>query len=1060
MITDAKQRETILADLDSTLLVEAGAGSGKTTSLVGRMCALIGSGKARVQQMVAVTFTRKAATELKGRFHISLETAARDEKAAEVRQRYRQALLDLDLLFAGTIHSFCAHLLRERPVESGIDPGFAEVEEEENTLLRSRCWAEYIDNLHSSDSDLLKILSDLGIDPAGLIGTYETVCLYPDVKVAREKLQRPDFGRERGLLDDYLGQAWKALPSSVPEGDWDGLQSLLLRARRLCRLTDLSEDKNLIALLEALNKSPQVTLKRWNDPDTAKQQKQTHLYFRDNVVASTLEKWQRYCHYFVMELVIPAVRYFDEIRQKNSQMNYQDLLIGAARLLRSNGEVRSYFQKRFTHILVDEFQDTDPVQAEVLLYLTCDDPSETTWRNARIRPGALFIVGDPKQSIYRFRRADIDTYNTVKGIVRLSGGRVVPLTVNFRSVPALCKWINPIFKARFPAEADRFQAGFEPLEPNSNEKEGGIRCISVEKQKNNTQSVVASRDAERIASWIDWALQGNFPIIDSGNEKRPAKPEDFMILLRYRRHISSYAKALEAKGISYEVAGGVGFGESEEVGHLLTLLATIVEPDDRVALVGTLRGPFYGASDDLLYRFVKGGGRFSYLLPEIECSDEEARAVISPILRQLGEFHRWSLTQPPATAISRIMDVVGIIPLAATRDMGETRAGNLVKVLEIARLLSSKGYNSFAEVVSGLRQYYEEIETEGMSVEPGRKNVVRIMNLHKAKGLEAAVVFLADPLKDSGYGPELHIDRLGDEAVGYFLAAKSSGEWKKTIVGIPPRWETMEDLEARYDNAEEQRLLYVATTRAKQLLVVSRYPSSPGKGAWKELEAHMTGVEELETGSAPSNPPCRSVITREQFEDAKAGRDVLLSKITPPSYRYDAVTRIVEEASNPFGNSDGKGKAWGSALHKALEIMIEDGSADVPAVSQAVLEQEGIPASEESAMAEILQKVQSSVLWNRMKKAQVRLAEVPFALKTDETPVRVVAGKIDLAFLEEDGWVIVDFKSDSPDGRLDDLVAYYFRQLEMYREYWEEITGETVKEAGIYFVNIDKWITV
>jgi ATP-dependent helicase/nuclease subunit A len=154
------------------------------------------------------------------------------------------------------------------------------------------------------------------------------------------------------------------------------------------------------------------------------------------------------------------------------------------------------------------------------------------------------------------------------------------------------------------------------------------------------------------------------------------------------------------------------------------------------------------------------------------------------------------------------------------------------------------------------------------------------------------------------------------------------------------------------------------------------------------------------------------------------------------------------------------GKRWGSAIHKALEIMIEDESVDLGVLSRAVLEQQGIPLSEEDVMVRTLQVVRSSSFWSRMKKTSLHHTEIPFALSTDDANQHIVGGKIDLVFREDEGWVIVDFKSDNPDGKLDELIAYYSGQLNMYRKFWEQITGEAVKEAGIYFLNANRWIAV
>ena len=221
-----------------------------------------------------------------------------------------------------------------------------------------------------------------------------------------------------------------------------------------------------------MNRSVKATQYKWPSKEVAKEQERLFDKLKEEVILPSLKRWNEYRHFFIMELIAPAVEYFERVRKRNSQMNFYDLLLQAATLLRENPEVRKYFQERFTHILVDEFQDTDPVQAEVVLYLTGEDLKEKAWQKIRVKPGSLFIVGDPKQSIYRFRRADIDTYNEVKRVIKKSGGLIIPLTTNFRSVPGLCDWINPIFEQKLPAQGTSFQAPFEPLVPFQKAKDG------------------------------------------------------------------------------------------------------------------------------------------------------------------------------------------------------------------------------------------------------------------------------------------------------------------------------------------------------------------------------------------------------------------------------------------------------------------------------------------------------------------------------------------------------------------------------------------------------------
>ncbi|MDZ7697769.1 MAG: UvrD-helicase domain-containing protein [Deltaproteobacteria bacterium] len=750
-------------------------------------------------------------------------------------------------------------------------------------------------------------------------------------------------------------------------------------------------------------------------------------------------------------------------------MNFNDLLLKSAQLLRDNREVRRYFQERFTHLLVDEFQDTDPIQAEVILYLTGKNVEERSWRKLKVLLGALFIVGDPKQSIYRFRRADIDTYNVVKQIIKDSHGVIIPLTTNFRSLPAVCEWINPVFKEKFPAKANPYQAAFELLDPFKKREGGGVRRITIEKVYRNNQGEAARRDAERIATCIEQSIKGNLPPWRTDEEPKNregvnAEPGDFMILLRYKVHVPIYARALEARGIPYEVSGGGGFNASVELRHFLNLLTAVAHPEDQVSLVATLRGLFYGISDDLLYRFRTAGGVFSYFGGQEKCQDEAVREKIGNVLAELRQFHQWTRTKPPAAALSMILDHLGIVPLASTKEMGESRAGNLLKAAEIVLNESGGTMNAFSDMVECLEQYYSELEVEEMSVEPGKEDVVRIMNLHKAKGLEAPVVFLADPLKETSHEPSLHITRQKDKALGYFVAIAQKGEHRKEIVGLPPDWQEQKAKEQKYQEAEEERLLYVATTRAKNLLVVSWYPDKMGKGGWKALYPYLQHVEELETGEedAPLIAPEGEISPKQFMEGKKQIRGKILGS-KAVSYQVDSVTQSSKGAGEevPFFEDTGRGMSWGRIIHKMLELLVTDATINLELIAENLLKEEDRPLSERDEVVTTVKGVVSSALWKRMKEAERALVEVPFSINmADEKLPRIISGVIDLAFKEPDGWIIADYKTDKVDGKLDALINYYRPQVEMYKTLWQDMTGEAVKETGLYFVDTGKWARI
>jgi ATP-dependent helicase/nuclease subunit A len=1064
---DFKYRKMIGENLDVSMLVDAGAGSGKTMSLVNRMLALIGSGKTTVDRMAAVTFTRKAAAEMKSRFQISLEKAVDQETDGKKKERFQSALDHMEFLFSGTIHSFCGRLLRERPIEARLDPDFRELEEDENALLRDSCWSEYLEGLQGEGTETLKAVLDLGINPAELLQTYQGITLFPEVEVFRKKIDPPDYKKEKGQIRKYLEVAGNSLPKTVPDKGWDPLQDLLRQVFRQVRYLDLDKDLDFIEILQGLNRSVKVTLYKWPSNEVAKEQQALFEPLKKDVILPSLKRWNEYRHFFVMELIAPAVEYFERARKLNSQLNFYDLLLQAAMLLRENPEVRQYFQERFTHILVDEFQDTDPVQAEVVLYLTGEDLKEKAWQKIRVKPGSLFIVGDPKQSIYRFRRADIDTYNEVKRVIKKSGGLIIPLTTNFRSVPGLCDWINPIFKEKLPAQGTSYQAPFDPLVPFQEAKAGGVKRISIDKVKGHKETKIAAQDAVRIASWVDWAIRGNFKIVRTEEERADGKsetagPGDFMILLRYKKHLPVYARALEAYGIPYEISGGGGFKESEEILHLLQLLSAVANPEDQIALVATLRGPFFGISDDMLYRFRNGGGRFHFPASQDRCKDKEAKERVFAVFTELQEFHQWARTKPPGAVLSKILDRLGLVPLAVTREMGESRTGNLLKMLEIAFSESSKGITSFEEMVERLHQYFAEVEVEEMSVEPGKKDVARLMNLHKAKGLEAPVVFLADPLREPTHDPDYHIDRTG-KVTGFFVAAQGKGEHQKEIVGIPLEWDRYAETEQKYRDAEEDRLLYVAATRAKQLLVVSRYPEKTEKGAWSSLYPYLESVHELEQPEPQERFFEKSDISRKAFEASKGVVSKTIEKGKQATYETVSVTAEAKDPARerPFVDQSGQGMSWGRIIHRMLEALANGKSVDIDLLAENLLREEERPRSEKELIVPLVQAVLSSDLWQRAKAAEKSLVEVPFSYTILEGKVpKVVSGTVDLAFREKDGWVIADYKSDKIDGNMDALIAYYRPQVEMYREFWEKISGEKVKEAGLYFIDARKWVIV
>ena len=1034
-LPDQAARDAIAEDLGTTILVEAAAGTGKTESLVRRMVALVRTGTAPVERISAVTFTIKAAAELSQRFQTRLEQAARDA-GPEERPRLEQALARLDAAFVGTIHAFCARLLRERPVEAGVDPGFAEMDQPEDTVARQEAWDRYTERLFSEDNPILARLSALGVKLEELRQTFETLSENEDVEPALEaESPPPDFSAAAGAVADYLERAALELPGEPPADGWTDYQEAVLRALRLSAFVDAAEPASFVRLAEVLERAED------DAKDAGRLRAQFETLVRD-VLAPAIRAWREHLHPILIAIVAPAVRDYAAWRRRNGRLNFQDLLLHARDLLRDHPAVRRAFQERFLPILVDEFQDTDPIQAEILLYLTGSDTDGKDWRALTPRPGSLFVVGDPKQSIYRFRRADIETYGLVRGRIERDG-RLLALTTNFRATGRLCDWVNTVFRAEFPAEASREQAAYAALQPFR--EPGGSPVFRLEtRTPTGASEPVVEQDSQRVARAIEAEV--------AGGRRRPA---DFLVLFRTRWHMAAYARELEARGLPYELAGGGAFEDSDELRALLSFLAAVSDPDDSVPFVAALRGPLFGIDDEALYRHFAAGGRFSFraTLP----AGADPRIARACALMAEGEAMAASL--PPGAAIARICGALGWVAAGAARELGDSRAGNLLKALTAARTLSAEGLD-FPAVVRELTRMTHAGYIEEMSAEPGRRDAVRLLTVHGAKGLEADVVFLADPRADRPKPPRSWIDRAGATARGHWLVVRETEGFSVIQIARPVGWDEMAEREKRFEEAEKKRLLYVAATRAREMLIVSTWRQGKGKpkGPWCAFDSYIHDdlVEPAPPAAAPAPPPLRDLPAEaEAFRQTRLEREARSSR---PGYSVSPVTHVAHTGPRPSWERTGRGMSWGRVLHRLLEALMRDAKLDVRAYAANLLAEEERSAGDLEEIVRTVEAVRASDLWKRASAAPRRLVEVPFALMVrreelglaDGPAETLLQGAIDLVFEENGAWTLVDYKSDTVGDKLDELVAFYTPQIAIYRRYWERLTGSPTR-AGLFF---------
>ncbi len=1075
---DEAERRRIVDELDTTMLVEAAAGTGKTTSMIARMVALLREGQCQIDTLAAVTFTRKSAAEMRARFQVELERCAREETGI-AKQRLVDSVARVERCFIGTIHSFCARLLRERPIEAGVDLTFEELEPEVDARLMNEAWDEYVAELFASEGEALGDLVDLGLEIEHLRSAFASYATYPDV----DEWPAPEveLGHLQPVVDrlrEYISHMESLVPTFPDERGNDRLMNRYEFIVRRSRQTDLDRPAELLKVLENFG-SHGAVLKQWPEGTAqGRQERDRWDDFATGCAQPLVERWRENRYATVIRCLSEAKTRYDRLRNLSGGLNYQDLLMRAADLLRDKPTIRDYFRRRFTHLCVDEFQDTDPVQAQVMMYLTADDNGETNWRECRPVPGSLFVVGDPKQSIYRFRRADIVTYNQVKTIIERSGGAVVALTANFRTLGELVDWGNDIFDQEFPATADRYSPARRRMligrQGGSDGDLAGISALVIPKECSNAETVV-EYEADHVTRFIRHAIDSKLTVPRTQQEldrgiPREAQPGDFMIVARNKWNLARYAQKLQTLGVPHQVTGGSALGQVPELSLLVKCLSALVEPDNPVAIVAVLRGELFGFSDEVLYAYREAHGKFSFRATIPDKAPKEVSQLFADAYGRLRRYATWLNRLPPLSAIERIAGDLGLTVRAAAAHGGNTQVGIVAKAFEMLRAAQVE-LHSIADLAQYLQDLIDQdVEFDGLPARPHEGSAVRIMNLHKVKGLEAPVVILADATGKKSHGVRLHVDRTGTTTKGYIVVyGPKRGRRSPPLLARPANWDDFATEENRFREAEEKRLLYVAATRAGTQLTIVNREAGGNKNHWQFFAPHMDGHGVCE------DPGPQAPLTGETVhldESAVITASETIASRWQSAHEQSYATAAAKEISvTPSGlhhvaGSGEHGTEWGTVIHYLLEEIMRTPDADLSALARMALREQGLDPEIAPAAVSVVEQVTSSEIWSRAQMSQQRLVEVPFvkhlaAEDSTEGLPTVLRGVIDLAFEENDGWVIVDYKTDAiAEGRLQALTDHYRGQIDTYASAWQAMLGQHVKEKGLYFTSSGQYVTL
>lgn len=1093
-LVDASARAAAVSEVERSLLVEASAGTGKTRTLIERIVQLVVEAERPLSSVAAMTFTEKAAGEMKERLRRRLDEVARTAEDPAHRSRAAAARRDLDSAEVSTIHSFCSRLLRERPVEARVDPDFVTPEEGVALELFEEVFAEWLDEAARAGGAVTDALRR-GLSPEALRELAATIqrertlvlsCTVPDdpLRYVRSEL---------GLL---LAAGEKVVDDVPPDRRTDP-KVLFIRSA-------LDEIRGLLPLgLEEMAATTLVTGIRFNVGKRdvwSGDAKERAVGFQKEWKALPARLAalpdERLLARLVGEVRDGFLPRLAEEKQKRGLLDFDDLLLAARDLLRRSRAAREHFQARYPHLVVDEFQDTDPVQAEVVLRLAApegeQDPFE--WEELSPAGGALFLVGDPKQSIYRFRRADVETYRRVAG--SLGAGARLSLVTNFRSAPRIVSFVNALFERAFDGAPDEpWEVTHAPLvpgpataaDPDAGEviflaaapvtdargDDAGTEETEEEDEDAAADAHATIQEARAVAN----LLRSRF----SGIGYRGVA-----VLLGSNDAIDTFQDVFRDAGIPAVLDGGVSFYRREETAAVVAALRSVDDPSDGISTVAALKSFLFGLTDVELLDAAEAGIRFD------DPATAPASGPVGEALAHLSSLRSRRHARPVAETLLELLSArraFAAVENGAVVNPLQASA-NLERLLVLARELDAEGL-PVGEAVARLSLRLEERTAEPRAFEED-EDAVRLLTLHKSKGLEFDTVVVASlgfrDRERAGTNQKLLYDRAGGTLA-----------FRVPFGGITlgtPGLRLVEGADALRRRAEEKRLLYVALTRPRKTLVLSWFRRRQrkkdgdvsdriGKSLLEPIAfaealppeiAHLVEVVEPDISVPPSPAPMPDPAGDVDLEAEMGSAEARLG-------------RARATASRPLRRSGEKDGAWapsartatgaasledlpalerseeiqaravrlGTAVHEAMELLLDPSRTPPPGAAEAVVAAAAeLDAAGTAEAVALVERLLAHPVVARARAARRRFVELPVLFRDEALEgAPLVEGKIDLLFEEEDGWVVVDWKTDRvPTGESRAVrAALYAPQLESYARALVAVLGPgtRVKETLLAF---------
>lgn len=886
---DQADRDRVYRQTGTTMFVEAGAGTGKTTALVNRMLELVtGPNAVPIGSIAAITFTDKAAAELRNRIRAKLNELLTLQTGEQVSEALTGALDGLDSAAISTLHGFARRILSEHPVEAGLPPRFEALDQIASDVEFDERWRRFISELLSDPemSWAVDLVDAAGVQPNALRDIGEAF----------------NANWDRVLTDDVPTQAValdarRLVEHGVSLLEWRhparGFSNAAEKLRHrldeyVSRLRAATTDIERFAVLNESNLDGGGVPKGGNvfrGDDWAPMREglaalraqcgATATEAIDKAIAALCDRIARF--------TLAAA----EQRRAAGRLEFHDLLVRARDLLRASPEARASLHRRYRHLLLDEFQDTDPIQIEIAALIAAGEHGDavgSAWDQLDTVAGQLFFVGDPKQSIYRFRRADIELYDDALRRFGQEIGETATLGVNFRSTASIMAWVNAAFGSLMADEAGGdstargLQAPYSALTAQRANLDGGpaVTALGIDAHDKKLSGLnaegIRAVEAADVAGTVAEIMHDGWKVHDRHlRGSRTARLSDIAILVPTRTCLPQLEAGLSAASVPYRLEASEFVWRSRTVRDLMMCLRAAADPDDALAVVSALRTPMYGCGDDDLYAYYRAVGSWSYFAPEVEASQHNEHSRVATALAHLRALYEEHTLVAPSVLLERLVRDRRVLEQAAAGPQTRDIWRHARYVIDQARAWSESQHG-------GLRSFLRWVEMQGAEhakvteaiLPESDDDSVRVMTVHASKGLQFPIVIVAG-LQGTGASPTstraIFVDDRSDGT-----ASSRYGGAAAVRLRTGAETSTYADLsnaERLADHHERVRLLYVACTRARDHLVVSLHRQTPSETGELSNRTHA----QLIADALPERDGAASGGASARRWDYRSGRD-------------------------------------------------------------------------------------------------------------------------------------------------------------------------------------------